>query len=134
MEKERNYARFYALLKQSPYADKEELVYQYTLGRTKSLKETTRQEYEAMCQDMERVLDYDNRREQERKALRKARSGVLHQLQLYGIDTTDWGVIDAFCKNPRIAGKTFRKLTIEELNSANTKIRVIIKKQNKWKK
>ena len=45
MGTERNYARFYALLKQMPYADKETLVEQYTHGRTTHLHETTEQEY-----------------------------------------------------------------------------------------
>ena len=129
MAGERNYARFYALLKQLPHADKDTLVWQYTQGRTKSLKETSEWEYGVMCRDMERVVNNDNKVALKQAALRKARSGVLHQLQIYGLDTTDWATVDAFCKNPRIAGKLFRDLTIAELNSVNTKIRVIIKKQ-----
>lgn len=129
MAGERNYARFYALLKQLPHADKDTLVWQYTQGRTKSLKETSKWEYDVMCRDMERVVNIGNKAALKQTALRKARSGVLHQLQIYGLDTTDWATVDAFCKNPRIAGKPFRKLTIEDLNEVNKKIRVIIKKQ-----
>lgn len=129
MAGERNYARFYMLLKQLPHADKDTLVWQYTQGRTKSLKETSEWEYGVMCRDMERVVNNDNKVALKQAALRKARSGVLHQLQIYGLDTTDWATVDAFCKNPRIAGKLFRELTITELNEVNKKIRVIIKKQ-----
>ena len=129
MAGERNYARFYALLKQLPHADKDTLVWQYTQGRTKSLKETSKWEYDVMCRDMERVVNNDNKVALKQAALRKARSGVLHQLQIYGLDTTDWATVDAFCKNPRIAGKLFRELTIKDLNEVNKKIRVIIKKQ-----
>lgn len=50
MGTERNYARFYALLKQLPYADKATLVEQYTHGRTTHLHETTEQEYRTMCE------------------------------------------------------------------------------------
>lgn len=125
----KNYTRFYMLLKQLPGADKETLVWQYTLGRTTSLREISKWEYDVMCRDMERVVNNDNKVALKQAALRKARSGVLHQLQIYGLDTTDWATVDAFCKNPRIAGKLFRDLTIAELNSVNTKIRVIIKKQ-----
>ena len=125
----KNYARFYALLKQLPHADKDTLVWQYTQGRTKSLKEASKWEYDVMCRDMERVVNNDNKVALKQAALRKARSGVLHQLQIYGLDTTDWATVDAFCKNPRIAGKLFRELTITELNEVNKKIRVIIKKQ-----
>lgn len=125
----KNYTRFYMLLKQLPGADKETLVWQYTQGRTTSLREISKWEYDVMCRDMERVVNNDNKVALKQAALRKARSGVLHQLQIYGLDTTDWATVDAFCKNPRIAGKLFRDLTIAELNSVNTKIRVIIKKQ-----
>ena len=41
MANERNYARFYTLLKKMPGADKKTLVSQYTDGRTTSLRETT---------------------------------------------------------------------------------------------
>ncbi|KJJ86402.1 hypothetical protein M573_126006 [Prevotella intermedia ZT] len=129
MAGERNYARFYALLKQLPHADKDTLVWQYTQGRTKSLKEASKWEYDVMCRDMERVVNNDNKVALKQAALRKARSGVLHQLQIYGLDTTDWATVDAFCQNLRIAGKLFRELTITELNEVNKKIRVIIKKQ-----
>lgn len=129
MAGERNYARFYALLKQLPHADKDTLVWQYTQGRTKSLKEASKWEYDVMCRDMERVVNNDNNVALKQAALRKARSGVLHQLQIYGLDTTDWATVDAFCKNPRIAGKLFRELTIKDLNEVNKKIRVIIKKE-----
>lgn len=117
------------LLKQLPHADKETLVWQYTQGRTKSLKKTSEWEYGVMCRDMERVVNNDNKVALKQAALRKARSGVLHQLQIYGLDTTDWATVDAFCKNPRIASKPFRELTIKDLNEVNKKIRVIIKKE-----
>ena len=128
-ESTRNYKRFYMLLKQLPHADKETLVWQYTQGRTKSLREASKWEYDVMCRDMERVVNNDNKVALKQASLRKARSGVLHQLQIYGLDTTDWATVDAFCKNPRIASKPFRELTIKDLNEVNKKIRIIIKKQ-----
>lgn len=130
MEQERNYARFYGLLKRLPYADKETLVEQYTKGRTTHLRQMTPKEYSRMCDEMERVAGYDERRKQLREALRKARSGALHQMQLYGIDTTDWSRVDAFCKDRRIVGKRFREMDIEELNALNTKLRMIIRKKS----
>ena len=112
-----------------PGADKETLVYQFTQGRTEHLRQMTVQEYDSMCRQMEDITGYDERRRKQYDILRKARSGVLHQLQIYGIDTTDWNRVDAFCKDPRIAGKQFRKLTTDELNSLNTKLRIIIRKK-----
>jgi hypothetical protein len=125
----RNYARFYALLKKMPWADKETLVEQYTNGRTVHLREMSVKEYDSMCRQMEDITGYDDQRRRLHDQLRKARSGVLHQMQLYGIDTTNWNRIDAFCKDPRVAGKRFRELTTDELNGLNTKMRIIIRKQ-----
>lgn len=53
---------------------------------------------------------------------KKARSAVLKQIQLYGIDTTDWDAVDRFCASPRIAGKAFRYLTIAELKTLRVKM------------
>ena len=61
MANERNYVRFYTLLKLLPGADKELLVAQYTDGRTTSLRETTPQEYDLMCRDMERLTGHNAR-------------------------------------------------------------------------
>ena len=53
---------------------------------------------------------------------KKARSAVLKQFQLYGIDTTDWDAVDRFCASPRIAGRAFRYLTIAELKTLRVKM------------
>ena len=128
MGAERNYARFYCLLKKLPGADKETLVEQYTHGRTVHLHETTIQEYDAMCNDMERVAGFDKRREAIRKELRRKRSMCLKLMQQLGIDTTDWARVDNFCLNPRLAGKLFRNISIEELEELSVKLRIIKRK------
>lgn len=110
-----NYAAFYALLKSMPGASKEDLVLQWTNGRTSSLKEMSEREYSLMIRQLRQQVD--NLEEK-----KKARSAVLKQFQLYGIDTTDWGVVDRFCCNARIAGKPFRYLTIPELKSLRVKM------------
>nr|DAK13352.1 MAG TPA: 10 kDa anti-sigma factor [Caudoviricetes sp.] len=129
MGAERNYTRFYSLLKRLPGADKETLVEQFTGGRTIHLHLMAEAEYDAMCRQMEQIAGYDERRRRQYDILRKARSGALHQMQLYGIDTTDWNRVNAFCKDPRIAGKSFRALTVDVLNALNTKLRIIIRKR-----
>ena len=128
MTHERNYARFYTLLKKMPGADKETLVAQYTDGRTTSLRETTRQEYDRMCRDMERETGYDEFVEGIRRQLRCRRSEVLKLMQQLGIDTTDWNRVDAFCKDVRIAGKAFRHISIDELEALAVKLRTIARK------
>ena len=128
MGAERNYGRFYSLLKQLPGADKEILVYQYTHGRTVHLHETSIQEDAEMCNDMERVAGFDERREAIRKELRSKRSVCLKLMQQLGVDTTDWARVDNFCMNARIAGKPFRKISIDELAGLAVKLRAIKRK------
>ena len=110
-----NYAAFYGLLKSMPGASKEDLVLQWTNGRTSSLKEMSEREYSLMIRQLRQQVD--NLEEK-----KKARSAVLKQFQLYGIDTTDWDAVDRFCCNARIAGKPFRYLTIPELKSLRVKM------------
>lgn len=128
----RNYARFYALTGSMPAEEREELkemlVRQYTGGRTVSLREMEDEEYDAMCGALSRMAVGFRERERYRERLRRKRSAVLKQLQLSGIDTTDWGRVDAYCKDPRIGGKAFRELTEEELDMLNIKLRIIRRK------
>lgn len=121
-----SYARFYALLKRLPVHSgevKEELVLQYTGQRTSSLKDMTEAEYNAMCNALENSFkdSWSIKREQ----LKKSRSAVLHLMQRLGIDTSDWARINAFCRDPRIAGKEFAALDREELDGLLPKLRSI---------
>lgn len=129
IDQSRNYARFYALLKHMPEADKETLVSQYSNGRTTHLRDMSDREYRAMCEGMERVAGDHERREALRRALKSKRSAALHQMQLLGINTADWQNVDAFCRNKRIAGKNFREMDVEELEALTNKVRIIIRKQ-----
>ncbi|WP_456059238.1 hypothetical protein [Bacteroides clarus] len=130
----RNYARFYVLLGRMSALDKEELkvqlVRQFTDGRTESLKEMTDKEYTAMCDGMQQQIGNYKSREIYREELRRKRSAVLHLLQKIGVDTTDWERVNAYCRNPRISGKEFSKLTIEELEILSVKLRIIRRKDN----
>lgn len=134
MEAECNYARFYALLDKLPGADKETLVYQFTNGRTSHLHLMDEREYRSMCDEMQRVAGYDERREKYRREMRQKRSAVLHQMQLLGIDTADWNKVDGFCRDKRIAGKVFRELDGNELYLLLKKLRAIRRKRETDKK
>ena len=125
MQKVTNFRRFYALIKRMPGADKQLLVYQHTHGRTDSLRELTSAEYRALCDDMERATGYDEVRRALREERRTRRSVVLHLMQKLGINTSDWDCVDAFCLDPRIAGKKFRPLSIDELIALAVKLRTI---------
>lgn len=127
----RSFARFYALLRRLPGADKETLVYQFSGGRTTHLHLMTQEEYQAMCHEMERVAGYDERRQVWRQEMKRKRSAALHQIQLLGVDTADWGRVDAYCLDKRIAGKIFRELDGDELDALTTKLRIIRRKREK---
>lgn len=121
MAKERNYAPFWAIINKMQGADKEDIIRQYTGGRTTSLKEMTDGEYRLMIIALNRRAgDYDK--------LRSARSAALKQLQRYGLDTTNWPEVDRFCLQPRIAGKRFAQLGIPDLVGLTRKLRAIIDK------
>ena len=124
MSNRESYAVFFALLKRMPGATKEDLVDQWTGGRTSSLKEMTDREYNQMISALRsQVENLDEKR--------KERSAVLKQLQRYGIDTTDWDAVDRFCCNPRIAGKRFSHLDISELVALRKKMRSIHSKSER---
>ncbi|MDD7304737.1 MAG: hypothetical protein PUG76_09535 [Prevotellaceae bacterium] len=128
MKEERNYARFFSLLEKLPGADKETLVAQYTNGRTVRLHETTDREYNTMCDDMDRLVGFGQHMEALRSELKRKRSVCLKLMQQLGIDTTDWVRVDSFCLHPRIVGKPFRKISLEELEALSVKLRTIMRK------
>jgi hypothetical protein len=128
MNRPNDYAAFYGLLNRMHVPDREELkksiVSQCTRGRTESLREMTLSEYRAALAAMTGLVS-PTRQEQAQGDLRKRRSAVLHQMQLYGIDTSDWSRVNAFCRDARIAGKVFRELDGEELDALLVKLRAI---------
>ena len=82
----------------------------YQTGSYKdSLRDMTLKEYSAAVAAMQKLVP-PTYQEQLRKILRQKRSAVLHQMQLLGIDTADWGKVNTFCLDSRIAGKEFREL------------------------
>lgn len=122
----RNFGRFYsAFHKLTIYGDpdeaKRQLVLQYTAGRTDSLKEITRKEYEELCSTIEGMNGT-------RDELKRRRSIALKLMQELEVNTTDWAQINDFCRHPRIAGKPFGQLSIDELMELATKLRSIKRK------
>lgn len=121
-----NFRRFYGLLKKMPYRidedERHSLIAQATGWRTNSLREMTRAEYDEMCDS----LAFRQRRATTN--LRYRRSCALHQMQKMGVDTTDWGRVDALCLNARIAGKRFAQLNEEELRALLVKLMLIERK------
>ena len=119
----RNYTKFYALLRQCPSADKDELVLQYTDGRTTHLTQMTEPEYQEMVAALEEAAAPS------REDLRRWRSSVLLRIGRLGISTIDnWEEVNAFVSSPKIAGKVFYALSVPELKTLVRKLEAIEKK------
>lgn len=121
-----NFGRFYSAFHRltihgEPDEAKRQFVLQYTAGRTDSLKEMNRKEYTDLCIAMEGMNGT-------RDELKRRRSIALKLMQKLGVDTTDWAQINDFCRHPRIAGKPFGQLSIDELIELAIKLRSIKRK------
>ncbi len=121
-----NFGRFYTAVRAlNPIGDRDEvkksLVYQYTNGRTDSLREMTRAEYDKCCEDLERKTG-------QKDELRKERSATLKLMQKMGVDTTDWGRVNLLCRDARIIGKDFYNITTEEHRELRRKLKSIERK------
>ncbi len=122
----KNFGRFYSAFHRltihgEPDEAKRQFVLQYTGGRTESLKEMSWKEYTNLCEALEGMNGG-------RDKLKRRRSIALKLMQELEVDTTDWAQINDFCRHPRIAGKPFGQLTIEELMELATKLRSIKRK------
>lgn len=121
-----NFGRFYTAVRAlEPIGDRDEvkksLVYQYTDGRTDSLREMTRAEYDRCCEDLERKSG-------QKDELRKERSATLKLMQKMGVDTTDWNRVNLLCRDARIIGKDFYYITAEEHRELRRKLHGIERK------
>lgn len=125
-----NFGEFYVLLKNLPGATdglKDELVHQFTGGRTHSLREMTISEYRQMCASL-RAANHGFSPETFRAEIKRRRSAVLKRMQQLGVDTTNWAHVDNFCLNPRIAGKRFAQISLDELTGLIPKLESILRK------
>lgn len=121
----KSYGRFWRAWNRLSHRDSEEekrlMVRNWTNGRTEHLSEMTQAEYDAACKELEAASGYD-------RELKRRRSICLRLMQGLQIDTSDWQRVNDFCRNPRISGKPFGRLTTEELESLSVKLRAIARK------
>lgn len=90
----RDYKQFYALLRQHPRLDKDELVLQFTDGRTTHLTEMTGGEYMQMIGALEEASAPSQ------AELKRWRSSALLRIGRLGINTIDnWDGINAFVES-----------------------------------
>lgn len=121
-----NFGRFYTAIRAlNPIGDRDDvkksIVYQYTNGRTDSLREMSRAEYDKCCEDLERKTG-------QKDELRKERSATLKLMQKMGVDTTDWNRVNLLCRDARIIGKDFYYITAEEHRELRRKLKSIERK------
>lgn len=119
----RDYKQFYALLRQHPRLDKDELVLQFTDGRTTHLTEMTGGEYLQMIGALEEASAPSQ------AELKRWRSSALLRIGRLGINTIDnWDGINAFVESKKIAGKPFYQLKVAELQQLVRKLEAIERK------
>jgi hypothetical protein len=133
MKKVNNYARFFALIKSLPGDQeeiKENLVKAFTNGRTMSLREMTPDEYHRICDSLPGNKPVGLSQKDFTAEIKRKRSAVLNRLQKLGIDTSDrsWAPVDNFCLNPRIAGKRFAQLSLDDLKKLIPKLEALLRK------
>lgn len=121
-----NFGRFYTAIRAlNPIGDRDDvkrsIVSQYTNGRTDSLREMSRAEYDNCCEDLERKTG-------QKDELRKERSATLKLMQKMGVDTTDWNRVNLLCRDVRIIGKDFYYITAEEHRELRRKLKSIERK------
>jgi hypothetical protein len=120
MAKKRSYTKFYARLRKNPRIDKDEMVLQFTDGRTTHLTAMTDEEYAEMVDTIERQTA--NTRDE----IRRWRSSALLRIGRPGINTIDnWDGINAFTMSPKIAGKRFYDMTVADLQALVRKCEMI---------
>ena len=120
-----SYARFWAIFGQQQHIDKDELVLQFTDGRTTHLSQMKADEYNELCDALEGRYNKTAYEQQ----VKKARSAVLLRVGRLGINTIDnWDAINAFVSSPKIAGKAFYDLSIAELQQLVRKLEAIERK------
>lgn len=109
---------------------KERLAMEVSGGRTTSLRELSREDLSDLREGLRQATgSTPTPTRKGSPSRRRARSRVLHLLEDYGIDTGDWAAINAFCRDKRIAGQDFGRLTEEELGALARKLHAIIRKR-----
>lgn len=119
------YGRFYSLIKgREKFIDKDEMVLQFTDGRTTHIHEMKNAEFNEMCDCIEARFQQDRHSYIEK--VRKARSAVLYRIANLGINTVDnWDEVNAFLLSPKIAGKVLYEMDLQELKDLTRKLEAI---------
>lgn len=110
---------------------KRSILLSLTDGRTDTTKGLTYSEAMYLCGYLNGTKSEKQELAVGERELKRRRSAVLTRMQKIGVDTSDWGAVNAFCLDARIAGKKFRELEEEELIRLVYKLESILKKTEK---
>lgn len=121
------YGRFWGLIRgKEKYIDKDEMVMQFTDGRTTHLHEMKESEYNEMCDVIQARFHQEKTAYQEQ--IRKGRAAVLLRVGRLGINTVDnWDEVNAFLLSPKIAGKLLYEMDVEEMKALVKKLEAILR-------
>lgn len=129
MKKTHNHSQFWTLFAQMPGADKEQLIWEASNMLTTSLNDFLEKNpsgYKSMIAKMQNAVSTSKTPNENIKLYR---SGVLTRLQKYGVDTTNWTKVNAFLKQPQVAGKVMYELSVDEMRALITKLESMIAKK-----
>lgn len=130
-----DFAKFYALLKKLPYADKEAIVSTYSGDVTTSLRDFKKCNpagFRWMLTDMERkaadLKPSKMKKTPDEPQKRKYRSLILRAMQDQGVTVKnrDWSDVNAFVEKFAGKGKTLSNMSLEELKKFNAQVHKLL--------
>ena len=126
------FGQFYGILSRMHGADKEEIIWEYSNMLATSVSEFAAmnpQAYKAMLADLETKFPAEKpNRDMALREQKRLRSAILHRLQVYGVDTTNWATVNDFLSSDKIAGKRLYEMTNEEMVELIKKLEKILLK------
>lgn len=136
MRKTQNHSQFWTLFRQLPGVDlndvntcKDDYVWQASNMLTTSLNDFLERNPSGYKQMIAKLQNAVTTAKNTNGDIKIYRSGVLTRLQKYGVDTTNWTKVNAFLKQPQVAGKVMYELSVPELRNLITKLESMIAKK-----
>lgn len=136
MKKTQNHSQFWTLFRQLPGVDlsdvqtcKDDYVWQASNMLTTSLNDFLERNPTGYKQMISKLQNAITTAKNANVDIKLYRSGVLTRLQKYGVDTTNWTKVNAFLKQPQVAGKVMYELSVDEMRSLITKLESMIAKK-----
>ena len=101
-----------------------------TDGRTNTTKELTYSEAMYLCGYLNGAKKENRDLTITEREIRRRRSAVLKRVQRIGIDTTDWGAVNAFCLDSR---KEVPRTGRGRTSPVDTEAGINIKEERRWR-